>query len=119
MEHKYLKTSMEMRKVILMKSNLLSSEPTKAENILFRISKIIDKLAEQEHFKKVDKSSLMERLSALAGKYSEITSLTDDELAQRIEKIMVIEMVAGMLQDLTPGEMKSFDEAVQRKGFFQ
>ena len=94
-------------------------ETPKVENILFRMSKIVDKLAEQEHFKKVDKSSLMQRLAILAGKYPEIISLTNDELAQRIERIMVIEMVAGMLQDLTPEEMKAFDEAVKRRGFFQ
>lgn len=93
-------------------------ETPKVENILFRMSKIVDKLAEQEHFKKVDKSSLMQRLAILAGKYPEVISLTNDELAQRIERIMVIELVAGMLQDLTPEEMKSFDEAVKRRGFF-
>ena len=93
-------------------------ETPKVENILFRMSKIVDKLAEQEHFKKVDKSSLMQRLAILAGKYPEVISLTNDELAQRIERIMVIELVAGMLQDLTPEEMKSFDEAVKRRGSF-
>ncbi len=84
------------------------------KDILSRMSKIIDKLAEQTHFKKVDKANLMKRLSALVEKYPEdVLSLTDDELSQRIEKMMVIELVAGMLQELTPEEMKSFDEAVQ------
>lgn len=93
--------------------------PPKTKDILFRISKIIDELAEQTHFMEVDKSNLMKRLSSLVEKYPEhVLSLTDDELAQRIEKMMVIELVAGMLQDLAPEEMKSFDEAVQRRDFF-
>lgn len=93
--------------------------PPKMKEILSRISKIIDALAEQDHFKKVDKSNLIKRLSALVEKYPEhVISLTDDELAHRIEKIMAIGLIAGMLQDLTPEEMKSFDEAVQRRRFF-
>jgi hypothetical protein len=97
----------------------LPLEPPQMKKVLSRILKIIDTLAEQDYFKKVDKSSLAERLAALARKHPEITSLTDDELAQRIEKIMAIEGLVGMLQDLTPEEMKSFDEAVKRRGFFQ
>lgn len=98
--------------------NLTSSfstlERPTIKDILSRMSKIIDKLAEQTHFKKVNKANLMNRLSALVEKYPEdVLSLTDDELSQRIKKIMVIELVAGMLQELTPEEMKSFDEAVQ------
>lgn len=93
-------------------------EPPHMKKVLSRISKIIDTLAEQDYFKKVDRSSLLKRLATLAEKYPEI-SLTDDELAQRIEKIMVIEVLAGMLQDLTPEEMKSFDKAVKRRRFFQ
>lgn len=92
-------------------------EPPQKRKVLSRISTIIDTLVEQDSFKKVDKSSLVKRLTTLAEKYPEIASLTDDELAQRIEKIMVIEGLAGMLQDLTPEEMKSFDEAVKRRFF--
>ncbi len=95
-------------------------EPPTIKEILSRISKIVDELAEQPHFKKVDKPNLMKRLAALVEKYPEhVLSLTDDEFAQRIEKMMVIELVAGMLQELTPEEMESFDEAVKRRGFFQ
>jgi hypothetical protein len=97
----------------------LPLEPPQMKKVLSRILKIIDTLAEQDYFKKVDKSSLAERLIALAEKYPEIISLTDDELVQRIEKIMAIEGLAGMLQDLTPEEMKSFDEAARRRRFFQ
>ena len=62
----------------------------------------------------------MKRLATLVKKYPEhVISLTDDELAQRIEKMMVIELVAGMLQELTPEEMESFDEAVKRRELFQ
>lgn len=104
--------------------NLTSSfstlEPPTIKDILSRISKITDNLVEQTHSREVDKANLMKRLSALVEKYpQDVLSLTDDELAQRIEKMMMIELVAGMLQELTPEEMESFDEAVQRREFFQ
>jgi len=92
-------------------------EPPQKRKVLSRISTIIDMLVEQGYFKKVDKSSLVKRLATLVEKYPEITSLTDDELAQRIEKIMVIDVLDGMLQDLTPEDLNSFNEAVKKRFF--
>ncbi|MGD2248762.1 MAG: hypothetical protein PVF58_10185 [Candidatus Methanofastidiosia archaeon] len=88
------------------------------KEILYCITRSIGTLAEKDYFKKVDKSRLVKRLAALAVKHPEIILLNNDELKQRIKKIMVIEALAGFLQDLTPEEMKFFEEAVKRRRFF-
>lgn len=68
----------------------------------------------------VDKSRLMSFLSLLAGKSPEkLISITDEELTKRVRRIIAIEATAGMLQDLTPEEMKTFKEAVKRRKFFK
>jgi hypothetical protein len=38
--------------------------------------------------------------------------LSDEELKHRIDQLLAIELAYGMLDDLTPEQMKIFDEAV-------
>ncbi len=45
----------------------------------------------------------------------DVDTITEDDLANRINKILVVESVSGLLNDLTPEEMRIFDEAVKRK----
>ncbi|HYW18782.1 MAG TPA: hypothetical protein VE956_05600 [Nodularia sp. (in: cyanobacteria)] len=45
----------------------------------------------------------------------DIDTITKDDLANRINKILVVESLSGLLNDLTPEEMRIFDEAVKRK----
>ena len=40
-------------------------------------------------------------------------SIDDEDLSERIDKIMVTHAVGGMLDDLTPEEMEIFDAAVE------
>ncbi len=89
--------------------------------VMLRISEIVDTLiADNEVFESVDKSRLMSFLSLLAGKSPEkLISITDEELTKRVRRIIAIEATAGMLQDLTPEEMKTFKEAVKRRKFFK
>ena len=62
----------------------------------------------------------MESLSALVEKAPEkLISITNDELTQRIETVLVIEAAAGMLQDFTPEEIKALEESVERRKFFK
>lgn len=91
------------------------------DTYLVRMLKIVDELIEDnEVFKKVDKTKLMEFLSTITEELSpeELASITDDELTKRIEKIMLIEVMSGMLNDLSPKQMESFEEAVKRREFF-
>jgi hypothetical protein len=91
------------------------------DTIMFRISVVIDTVIEgNEVFKDVDKSKLMESLKPLIEKSpEELTSITDEELMQRIETVMVIETTSGMLKELSPEELKDFEEAVKRRKFFK
>ncbi len=42
-------------------------------------------------------------------------AITDNQLTDRIDSILVLEAVSGTLNDLTPEEIKIFDEVVEGK----
>ncbi|GAA6615465.1 hypothetical protein [Scytonema sp. NUACC26] len=83
-----------------------------------RISAIIEKLLEGDRFyrEKLDKEAMIQHLAKFVDKFSPeyVKSIPDDELTNRINKILVIEAVAGTLNDLTPEKIKIYDEAVKR-----
>lgn len=85
------------------------------------ISKIVDKLAEENEILKVlDKTKIMKSLSNLMeDPPDDLTSIPVDELSRRIEKVMIIEAMSGMLSDLTPKQMKFFEAAAKRRKFFR
>jgi hypothetical protein len=47
--------------------------------------------------------------------YEEFNTMSDQELKKHCSSIMSTELIAGMLDDLTPEEMAIFDEAIKRK----
>ena len=47
----------------------------------------------------------------------QLAEITKNDLKNRIEKIMLVETMAGMLNDLSPAQVKSFDEAIERREF--
>ncbi|MGI2903896.1 hypothetical protein [Tolypothrix sp. VBCCA 56010] len=53
----------------------------------------------------------------LFGKFSpeEMKAIPDNELSRIIKKILTLEAVSGTLNDLTPEQIKIFDEAVLGK----
>ena len=85
-----------------------------------RMSEIVDKLIEcNDVFKEVDKPKIIESLSNLMeNPPRELISITDNELTRRIEKVMLIEAMSGMLNDLSPAQIKSFEAAAKRRRFF-
>lgn len=87
---------------------------------LMRMSKIVDRLIEDDEiFRDIDRSRVMKSLSVLMeNPPSDLMSISDDKLTHRIRKVMLVEMMSGMLNDLSPAQMKSFDEAVKRRRFF-
>lgn len=89
---------------------------------LYRTSKILDMLvADKADFKKVDKTKMLQFISNLIKKWSpdKLSSITDDELRQRIEKILLIEATAGILNELSSSQMQSFEAAIKRRKLFQ
>jgi len=45
----------------------------------------------------------------------EFMTITDNQLTDRIDSILVLEAVSGTLNDLTPEQIKIFDEVVEGK----
>ena len=88
------------------------------EDIISRISKVIDKvISEDEAFKEIDKTKLLKELSGMIGEIN-LHQVSDDELYIRIKKILVLELVFGALVNLTDKQIKAFDEAVKRRSVF-
>jgi hypothetical protein len=46
----------------------------------------------------------------------DVNSISEQELTKRIKRILSLHLVSGMLNDLTPEQMRIFDESVKRRG---
>ncbi|MDZ8104096.1 MAG: hypothetical protein RM338_00505 [Nostoc sp. DedQUE12a] len=66
---------------------------------------------------KLDKQEMIEMLVNMFGQFTpeEMKAITEHELTRRIDKILVVEAVSGTLNNLTPEQIKMYDEAVRRK----
>ena len=84
---------------------------------LVRISQIINNLIDSNSFyqEKLDKNEMVLDLVDLFKQFSleEFTRIEDEDLTHRIDRILVTHAVSGTLNDLTPEQMKMFDEAVE------
>jgi hypothetical protein len=84
-----------------------------------RISPIVDNLFKSNslYLVKLKKWEMIEMLVDLFGKFipEEMRAIKDDDLTRRIDSILVLEAVSGTLNDLTPEQIKMYDEAVKRK----
>ncbi|MDZ7967326.1 MAG: hypothetical protein RM368_20505 [Nostoc sp. DedSLP03] len=84
-----------------------------------RISLIVEKLIKGNSLYqvKLNQQVMIEMLVELFGQSSpeEMRVITDRELTRRIDKILVLEAVSDTLNDLTPEQIKMFDDAVKRK----
>ncbi|MDJ0736877.1 MAG: hypothetical protein QNJ47_22890 [Nostocaceae cyanobacterium] len=89
------------------------------QELVNRISPIIEKLFKTNslYLVKLKKPEITESLVQLFGKFTpeEMKSISDEELTRRIDKILVIKAVSGTLNDLTPEQIKIFDESVEGK----
>jgi len=92
------------------------------EHLVRRIKRLLDKLiGDSEVAKEVDKGKVTESFVGLLQTLPlrQLTSITDDELTRRIQKILLIEAVSGMLNELTPAQTESFEAAVKRRELFK
>jgi uncharacterized protein YfkK (UPF0435 family) len=87
------------------------------QEITNRISQIVENLFKSNSFYMVrlKKQERIEHLVNLFSKFSpeEFRAIPDYELTRRIDKLLVLEAVSGTLSDLTPEQIKIFDEAVE------
>lgn len=84
-----------------------------------RISLIVEKLFKGSSFYTV-RLKKQERITDLVNLFSELSpedfrSISEDELTRRIKKLLTLEAVSGTLNDLTPEQIKIFDDAVEGK----
>ncbi|MBD2607179.1 hypothetical protein H6G81_22280 [Scytonema hofmannii FACHB-248] len=89
------------------------------QELFNRISPIVKKLFTNSNFyiDRLNEQEMVEMLVNLFGKFSpeEMKAISDNELSSRIKKILTLEAVSGTLNDLTPEQIKIFDEAVLGK----
>ena len=90
---------------------------TKKDALLNHVAEIIEKLIEYRSIyqERLKKDEVTKYIVELFDKFSteELRAIPDDELTKRIDSILMIEAVAGTLNDFTPEEMRIFDEAVE------
>ncbi|MBE9199781.1 MULTISPECIES: hypothetical protein [unclassified Nodularia (in: cyanobacteria)] len=84
-----------------------------------RISAIVEHLIANNSWyqERLDKEQITNYIFALfseADTSPDIDQINQEDLTKRINSILVLHAVGGMLNDLTPEEMAIFDEAVGR-----
>jgi len=89
----------------------------KNKEALTRVEKIVENSFDSNSFfqEKLDKTEMVKDLVKLFDKFSneELEAIEDNDLKKRIDSILVLEAVAGTLNDLTPEQMEMFDAAVE------
>ncbi|NET56808.1 MAG: hypothetical protein F6K47_11785 [Symploca sp. SIO2E6] len=83
-----------------------------------RISRIVENLMEKETWyrEKLDRGEMVNYVSGLIEEYlstEELQEIDDEDLSDRIRKVLTLEAVSGTLNDLTPEQMEIFDAAVE------
>ncbi len=82
-----------------------------------RIANIVETLFEERELlrDRLDKTEATQKMLDLFGDLTpkESQSISDAELTYRIKSILVVEAVSGTLNDLTPEQIRMFDEAVE------
>ncbi|MDJ1168162.1 hypothetical protein PMG71_01820 [Roseofilum sp. BLCC_M154] len=86
-----------------------------------RISRIVEELMEKESWfrEKLDLEEMVNYVSGLIEEYlstDELQEIDDEDLSDRIHKVLTLEAASGMLDDFTPEQMEIFDAAVKRGG---
>jgi hypothetical protein len=89
------------------------------QELINRISPVVDKLFKGSSFYMV-RLKKQERIEDLVNIFSQLSpdtfkAITDQELMRRIDKMLVLKAVSGTLNDLTPEQIRIFDEAVAGK----
>jgi predicted DNA binding protein len=83
-----------------------------------RVLPIVEKLFESNSLyqTRLNKTEMVQLLvDSLEKLFSlkEIRAINNEDLTKRIDSILVLEAVSGTLNDLTPEQLKIFDEAVE------
>lgn len=89
------------------------------QEITTRISPIVAKLIQSDSlFEELDQDKMVEIISELSEKHSlqaEFRAMPDDELTQRIRRVMAGEVLYNLLSDFTPEQMAEFEAAIPNR----
>ncbi|MDZ8104095.1 MAG: hypothetical protein RM338_00500 [Nostoc sp. DedQUE12a] len=84
-----------------------------------RIAQIVDNLIQNNtlYQVKLNQLEIIEMLVQLFGQFSpeEMKAISNDDLTDRIDSILILEAVSGTLNDLTPEQIAIFDAIVEGK----
>lgn len=87
------------------------------QEVIDRISPIVENLFKTNNLYlfKLKRSEMLEMLVELFGQFSpeEMSAIKDEDLTRRIDSILALDVISGTLNDLTPEQIKMFDEAVE------
>ena len=94
---------------------------SKHGQLSLKISEIVDRLIDtDELFKGMDKDKLLETvLQMLNDVPVDRDDVSEDELIERIKRILALEAMSGILKELNPEQIETFDEAVKRRLLFK
>lgn len=78
---------------------------------------IVDNLIQNDTlFQKLDKAEVIQLLSTLVEENlstKQLSAIDDDQLTLRIDRVMAIEVMSGLLDDLTLEQKEIFEAAVE------
>lgn len=87
------------------------------QELIDRILPIVEKLFKTNslYLVKLKRWEMLEMLVELFGQFSpeEMRAIKDEDLTRRIDSILALDVISGTLNDLTPEQIKMFDEAVE------
>jgi hypothetical protein len=87
------------------------------QELIDRISPIVEKLFKSNslYVVRLQKMAMLEMLVELFGQFTpeQMRAIKDEDLTQRIDSLLVLDAVSGTLNDLTPEQLKMFDESVE------
>ena len=85
-----------------------------------RITEIVDHILEEDEIyreEEMDRDTMIQQLVNSFKKFpiEKFNAIANEDLTKRIGRIMATELAYGMLNDLTPEQMKIYDEATTRR----
>ena len=101
-------------------SAILQEAYSKNDIYRSRIAAIVDRIMEEDEIYReegMDRTEIIEYLIDLMQTFSpdKFNAIANNDLTKRIRRIMATELASGMLNDLTPEQMKIYDEATTRR----
>ena len=87
--------------------------------IITRISPLVAKVIQSDSlFEELDRDRMIEIISELLEKHlspAEFRAMPDDELTQRIRRVMGGEVMYNLLSDFTPEQIAEFEAAIPNR----